>query len=330
MHRLTIHKAMTRYLASRLINAVIVVWAAFTVSFVLLYQLPSDPISIMLMGDSGSGGSVEASAAQRHALAERYGFDLSPPRQYAKLLWRAVHGDFGISMQSGRPVSAEIADALPPTLRLAGLSLAIALLLGVSIALAGCRRPDGGVRVVLLSLPPVAMAVPTFWIALMLLQVFAFRLSWLPGISTTGFTSLILPALTLSVPTSAVIAQTLAKGLDDTLAAPFVRQLRANGIPSRTIYLRHVLHNAAIPTLTVLGLIVGGTFAGAVVTETIFSRAGAGRLLQSAVDVQDLPVVQGLVMLMALAYAFVNLSVDLLYPFLDPRIRRAARHAAQV
>ncbi|MEK6418986.1 MAG: ABC transporter permease [Burkholderia gladioli] len=320
---------MPRYLASRLINAVIVVWAAFTVSFVLLYQLPSDPISIMLMGDAGSGGSGQASAAQRQALAQRYGFDLSPPRQYLKLLTHAARGDLGISMQSGRPVSAEIADALPPTLRLAGLSLALALVLGVSVALFGCRRPSGAIRSVLLSIPPVAMAVPTFWIALMLLQVFAFRLNWLPGISTTGFAALILPALTLSIPTSAVIAQTLSKGLDDTLAAPFVRQLRANGIPSRTIYLRHVLHNATIPTLTVLGLIVGGTFAGAVVTETIFSRAGAGRLLQSAVDVQDLPVVQGLVMLMAIAYAAVNLAVDLLYPLLDPRIRRATTHAPQ-
>ncbi|WP_394144466.1 ABC transporter permease [Burkholderia multivorans] len=320
---------MPRYLASRLLNAVIVVWAAFTVSFVLLYQLPSDPISIMLMGDAGGGGSAQASVAQRQALAERYGFDLSPPRQYLKLLSHAARGDLGISMQSGRPVSAEIADALPPTLRLAGLSLAFALVLGVTVALLGCRSPSGAIRTVLLSIPPVAMAVPTFWIALMLLQVFAFRLNWLPGISTTGFAALILPALTLSIPTSAVIAQTLSKGLDDTLSAPFVRQLRANGIPSRTIYLRHVLHNAMIPTLTVLGLIVGGTFAGAVVTETIFSRAGAGRLLQSAVDVQDLPVVQGLVMLMAIAYAVVNLAVDLLYPVLDPRIRRATSHATQ-
>lgn len=320
---------MARYFASRLVNAVIVVWAAFTVSFVLLYQLPSDPISIMLMGDSGSGGSAQASAAQRQALAERYGFDLSPPRQYAKLLLRAARGDLGISMQSGRPVSAEIADTLPPTLRLAGLGLAIALVLGVSVALLGCRQPHGVVRTALLSIPPVAMAVPTFWIALMLLQIFAFRLGWLPGVSTTGFASLILPALTLSVPSSAVIAQTLAKGLDEALAAPFVRQLRANGIPSRTIYLRHVLHNAVIPTLTVLGLIVGGAFAGAVVTETIFSRAGAGRLLQSAVDVQDLPVVQGLVVLMALAYALVNLAVDLLYPLLDPRIGRATTQAIQ-
>lgn len=320
---------MARYLLSRLFNAIVVVWAAFTVSFVLLYQLPSDPISIMLMGDSGGGGSAEASAAQRAALAERYGFNLSPPRQYASLLWRAAHGDLGVSMQSGRPVSTEIADALPPTLRLASLSFSMAIVFGVSIALVACKRRYGVIRTFLLSLPPVAMAVPTFWIALMLLQIFAFRLNWLPGISTTGFSALILPALTLSIPTSAVIAQTLAKGLDDALAAPFVRQLRANGISSRAIYLRHVLHNAAIPTLTVLGLIVGGMFAGAVVTETIFSRAGAGRLLQSAVDVQDLPVVQGLVVLMAFAYAVVNLLVDVLYPLLDPRIRRAVRRTAE-
>jgi peptide/nickel transport system permease protein len=169
------------------------------------------------------------------------------------------------------------------------------------------------------------MAIPTFWIGLMLLQVFAFRFALLPGISTLGFSALILPALTLAAPTSALIAQTLAKSLDEAESAPFVRQLRANGISNRVIYLKHVLHNAAIPTITVFGLLVGGIFSGAVVTETIFSRTGAGRLLQSAVDVQDLPVVQGLVMLMAVAYALANLTADLLYPLFDPRIRRPVR-----
>jgi len=317
---------MLRYCLSRVINAVVVVWAAFSISFLLLYLLPGDPISIMLMGESGNGaGGAAASAAQRLALAARYGFDLPPFQQYLLLLTKALHGDFGISMQSGKPVLAQIGEVLPETLKLSALSLAIALSAGVVLALLTSLRPAGRVRAMLLAIPSVSMSVPTFWIGLMLLQIFAFQLRLAPALGNSGFASLLLPSITLAVPTAALIAQTLSRSLDATLVAPFVTHLRAKGLPLRSLYLRHVLHNAAIPTITIIGLVVGSMFSGAVVTETVFSRAGAGRLLQGAVDVQDLPVVQGLVVLMAFAYAGINLVVDLIYPFIDPRIARGAR-----
>lgn len=316
---------MIRYLTSRFLNAVIVVWAAFSISFVILYLLPSDPISIMLSGEAGGGGgAADASQEQRAALEARYGFDRSSVSRYLLHLGRTATGDLGVSMQSGKPVLTEIGEALPETLKLAGLSLAIAFVVGSALALLASRHPSGLLRSVLLAIPPIAMAVPTFWIGLVLLQIFAFQLRILPALGGSGFQALILPAVTLSIPTAAVIAQTLAKSLDDALNAPFVRQLKAKGLPFRRVYLNHVLHNAAIPTVTVLGLIVAGIFSGAVVTETVFSRSGAGRLLQGAVDVQDIPVVQGLVLLMAVVYAAVNLAVDLVYPLIDPRIRRGA------
>ncbi len=315
---------MTFYILRRLLNAVLVIWTAFTISFVLLYLLPSDPVSLMLSSDTGGGGSALATSEQYAMLASRYGLDRSPIEQYGYLLAKASTGDLGISMQSGKTVISQIGEALPETLKLAALSLVIALTIGSALALVASYRQDGYLRAVLLALPPVSMAVPTFWIGLVLLQIFAFELRLVPSLGNRGFSSLIMPSLTLAIPAAATIAQTLSKGLDNASSQPFVRMLRAKGVPYRTIYLRHILHNASIPALTVVGLLVGNIFAGAVVTETVFSRIGIGRLLQNAVDVQDIPLVQGLVILTAAAYAIVNLFVDLVYPLIDPRIRRGA------
>lgn len=314
---------MASYFLRRLSNAALVIWAAFTLSYILLYLLPSDPISLMLSAESGGGGGVTAqSSDQYRALAQYHGFDRPPIEQYLYLLTKALHGDFGLSLQSGKTVAAQIGEVLPETLKLAGCSLVLALILGVAVAMAVSSRRDGVLRLVLLWLPPVSMAVPTFWVGLVLLQIFAFELRLLPSLGNRGFQSLILPSITLAIPAAATIAQTLSKGLDDAMALPYVNMLRAKGVPPFRIYFRHALPNALIPSLTVVALLVGNVFSGAVVTETVFSRSGAGRLLQTAVDVQDIPLVQGLVVLMAAAYALVNLAADLIYPLVDPRIRR--------
>lgn len=314
---------MTYYILRRIGNAALVVWAAFTLSYLLLYMLPSDPISLMLSAESGGGGGVTAGSSEQYrALAQYHGFDRPPFEQYLYLLAKAAHGDFGMSLQSGKTVTTQIGEVLPETLKLAGCSLVLALLLGASVALAASWRETGLLRRFLLWLPPVSMAIPTFWIGLVLLQIFAFELRLLPSLGNRGFQSLILPSITLAIPAAATIAQTLSKGLDDAMTLPYINMLRAKGVTPLRIYLMHALPNAMIPSLTVVALLVGNIFSGAVVTETVFSRSGAGRLLQTAVDVQDIPLVQGLVVLMAAAYAFVNLTADLIYPLVDPRIRR--------
>lgn len=313
------------YVLRRGLHAAIVVWAAFTLSFILLYALPGDPIAIMLGGE----GAGAASAAQRHALAAAYGYDQSTLARYFQLLNQAAHGDFGVSMQSGKPVATLILEALPETLKLAGVALLLAVTVGFALALAASARPSGKLRAILLALPPIAMAIPSFWTGLILLHIFAFRLHWLPAIGNQGGRSLILPGITIAIPAAAVIAQTLARSLDETFAQPFVSALKAKGLSFIRLYAVHVLHNAILPTLTVIGVIMGHVFSGAVVTETVFSRSGAGRLLQSAVSVQDIPVVQGLVVLAAVAFALINLAVDLSYPLLDPRMRRVRDVAAQ-
>ncbi|MFT4306331.1 MAG: ABC transporter permease, partial [Microbacterium sp.] len=312
---------MIGYIAKRVSYAVIVVWAAYTATFVLLYVLPADPVSIML---AGSEGSTSATAEERATLEAQFGFDKPVVVQYVVLLGRALTGDFGISVQSQAPVADEIAQALPQTVQLALLGIVFGLILGTGIAVAANLTRSRALGNLLFSVPPLVASVPPFLIALLILQVFSFELGLFPSRGNDGIGSLILPALTLGIAISATIAQLLAKGIHDSLSQPFVDVLRAKGLSRWGIQIGHVLKNAAIPTLTVLALLVGGIFSGAVVIETVFSRVGVGRLLQSAVETQDIPVVQALVILSAFAYAIVNLAVDLTYPLLDPRIRRVA------
>lgn len=306
-----------RYLVGRGWQALLVLWAAFTVSFLILYALPSDPVSIML---NQSGEQTTVNQQQVAALRAQYHLDEPLVVQYGIALWHAVQLDFGNSIQSGEPVSRALADALPKTAALALVSLGVALVVGVGLALAASLTRLRWLRDVLLGLPAIAVSLPTFWVGLLLLQWFSFGWHWFPAMGNQGLASLVLPTLTLAIPTSAVIAQVLARSLAATWRLPFVDALRAKGLSPLRVLLVHVLHNAVIPILSLSGVIVGSLLAGSVVTETVFSREGVGRLAQAAVSTQDIPVVQGVVVLAALIFIGVNLLVDLLYPLLDPRI----------
>jgi peptide/nickel transport system permease protein len=309
---------MRRYLARRLLQAVVVLWAAYTISFIVLYLLPSDPVSIMASGGQGEQNSVPA--AQLAALRHQYGFDKPVIVQYVDQLGRVLHGDLGRSVQTGQTVRSMIADALPQTLQLAGFALLLAILAGVGLAFGATFTRRRWLREVLLALPPVGVSLPSFWVGLMLVELLSFHWRLLPALGNSGFRALILPAVTMAIPTAAVIAQLLAKSLDRTLAEPYVEVARAKGLAPIAIHLRHAVRNALLPALTVAGMVIGHLFAGSVVVETVFSRNGVGRITATAVEFQDIPVVQGVVVLGAVAFVAVNLAVDLLYPLLDPRI----------
>ncbi len=315
---------MLWYIARRVGYALIVVWAAWTVTFILLYRLPSDPVSIMLHGAGGEVAS-RASATQRAALAHQYGFDRPVIVQYFLLLGRALRGDFGLSVQNHLPVAKLVGQALPSTVQIALLGLAFALLLGAGVAIAANYSRNRFLRGLLFAVPPLTASFPTFWVGLMLLEVFSFRLGWFPAVGNDGFRAAVLPAITLAIPAAASYAQVLSRGIEKTLREPFIDVVRAKGAQRARVHLVHAFRNAMIPALTLVGLTVGGIFAGAVVTETVFSRSGMGNLLQASVNSQDIPVVQILVLLSAVAFAIVNLAVDLVYPFIDPRIARPAR-----
>lgn len=312
---------MTRYLGRRLLQAVFVLWAAFTVTFGVLFLLPSDPVSIALDA-GGSGTYVDPAVAQ--ALRVRLGLDQPLWHQYLSSLWHALQGNLGTSVATGTPVTHSVLTALPKTLALAGTALGIAVVLGVGVALAATYTRSRLLSQVLLSLPPLGVSVPVFWVGLILLQVFSFRLGLFPAFGDSGGATLVLPAVALALPTSAVIGQVLATSLQSTWRQPFIETARSKGASRWRIHTRHALRIASIPALTLAGIVVGNLLAGSVVVETVFSRNGVGRLTQSAVSTQDLPVVQGLVVLAALVFVLVNLAVDLVYPLVDPRITRSA------
>ena len=303
----------------RLLQAVVVLWAAFTLSFVILYLLPGDAVLTKL---GSADGGVTASPEQIARARAEYGLDDPVLTQYGKRLLSALHGDFGRSIATGDDATHMVVSALPPTLAVTGLALLLAVFFGGGIAVLGTYTRFRALSQLLLSLPPLGISLPSFWVGLLLIQVFSFQLRLLPSLGSQGFQSLILPAITLALPTSAIIGQVLAKSLRTQLAEPYIEIARAKGASRARVHFGHALRNAAVPALTLVGVVAGNLVAGSVVTETVFSRDGVGRITSAAVTAQDVPVVQAVIVLAAFFFVAINLIVDLLYPLLDPRITR--------
>ncbi|GAA2181363.1 ABC transporter permease [Brooklawnia cerclae] len=310
---------MFRYIATRIGQGVFVLWAAYTVTFLILFLLPGDAAQVM-----AGGLDSETSAEQIEALRHEFGLDRPLYVQYVVALGKAVTLDFGDSFRDGRPAVELVGSVLPETLRLAALALPIAIVFGVALALGSVFSRRRWVRRFISSLPALGVAVPTFWVGLMLLQLFSFRLRAFPALGNEGFASLVLPAVTLAIPTGAIIAQLLSKSLRQTLGEPYIQIVRSKGAGRWRVNFGHALRNATLPTLTMLGILVGNLLAGATVSETVFSRVGIGRLTVTAVNDRDIPLVQVLVLFVAAVFVVVNLVVDLLYPLVDPRIRVSA------
>lgn len=316
---------MTAYVGGRIAQAVFVVWAAFTVTFVALRLLPGDPVELMLSKRSTGGAPTPLEIATVRA---ELGFDRPAVVQYLSALADMFHGDLGRSIQSGRTVSSSIAKSLPATVQLGLVALILSLVGGVSLALVANLGPSALRRQVLRSVPSVIIALPSFWVGLLLIQVFSLHWRIFPSLNATGPSGVVLPAVTLALPGIALIAQVLGKSLHSTLQEPYVDTIRAAGAGALRVLVAHGLRNAAIPAITVIGLLVGNLIGGAVVVETVFSRPGMGRDIGFAVTNQDLPMVQGAVVVASLAFVTVNLVVDLLYPILDPRMRSTSRLVA--
>ncbi|WP_328660867.1 ABC transporter permease [Nocardia salmonicida] len=313
---------MGRYVGSRVLQAVWVLWASFTISFLVLYALPSDPVSMAADG-AGLGTPVDKAAVAE--MQARYGLDKPLWEQYVTALGNAVTGDLGRSINTGQPVTEALGDSLPPTLGLAALALLFAVIGGTALAFAATYTRRPWLRNTLSALPPLGVSVPTFWTGLLLLQLFSFRLHWFPAFGGTGVRGTLLPALTLALPIGAVLAQVLAAGLEQTWRQPFTDVAVAKGASRWWVQRRHIARLASVPAFTIAGVLVGTMLAGSVVVESVFARAGVGRLTQTSVLNQDIPVVQGVVLLSALIFVGVNLAVDLLYPLLDPRITGSRR-----
>ncbi|HCT06017.1 ABC transporter permease [Pseudomonas sp. P7548] len=309
---------MTRYLIGRVGQAMLVLWGAYSITYFILYLLPGDTLSIML---SASGMEADALSVEDLAKARAYyGLDKGVFEQYFNLLLGALHGDFGQSLSLNRPVAELLAERLPQTLSLAGLAIVLSLVGGIGLAYLAAYVRWRPLKVALARLPSLGFSVPVFWMGLLLIQVFAFGLGWFPATGSRGFESLVLPAITLAIPSAAVYAQVLQRSFQGVWQESYITTAYAKGLSRAQVQARHGFKNAALPILTLIGLQVGNTVSGAVLVETIFARSGIGRLAQEAVLRQDIPVVLAIVAVSAAAFVLVNLLVDLLYPWLDPRI----------
>lgn len=316
---------MIRYLAGRVGQAAAVVWATFTLAFIILYLMPSDPAEIIasggLQGESGS----EASQQQLEELRAEMGLDQPAIVQYFTRLFAMATGDWGASYQTGLPVTDMLSTALPPTVAIAVLGLSIAIVVGMLLGFLATYTRFGPLRQLLYSLPSIGASIPTFWSALVLIQLFSFSLRMFPAFGNNGFSSTVLPAIALAIPVSAMIAQVFGKSLRTVMAEPYLDTARAKGASRMASMLRHAVRNALLPVLTMVGMIFGALLSGAVVIETVFGRQGFGRLTVDAVNTQDIPVVMGVVVFSAIVFVAATLIVDLLYPLLDPRIRQSLR-----
>lgn len=305
---------MMHYLGRRLVGAIPVLWGVATLVFVLMRLLPGDPATLML---SEGGGSATAVTELRAAL----GLDESLWVQYQRYLFRLIRGDLGTSLFTHRPVVVTIAEQLPSTIELALAAMGVAIVVGGSLGLLAALRKGTWVDALVTGLSVVGVSLPIYWSALLLIWVLSIWLGWLPATGQGGLAHLMMPALVLGFASSGVIARLVRASLLEVLSQDFMVTARAKGLGEGVLLLRHALKNALIPVTTVIGLQFGFLLSGTVVTETIFSRQGIGRLLVQAILWKDFPLVQGIVLLAALVYTMMNLAVDIVYALLDPRIR---------
>jgi peptide/nickel transport system permease protein len=304
---------VARYLLGRLLDGLVAILGVVTIVFVVS-RLLGDPTVLLL--------PVGASEAQLAELRAGLGLDRPIWEQYLSYLGGVVQGDFGQSFQFMRPALQVVLERMPATMALAFSALGIGILFGaVAGSLAALYRGTV-VEAAVMVLALLGQATPVFWLGLLLILLFAVELGLVPTGGYDGPSSLILPALTLGTFTTASIARLLRSGMLDVLRDDHVRTARAKGLMPRTVFLWHVARNSLIPVVTMTGILAGELLGGSVVTETVFSWPGVGRLIVQAMEAKDFPVVQAGVMVIATTFVVINLFVDLLYGILDPRIRR--------
>jgi ABC-type dipeptide/oligopeptide/nickel transport system permease component len=304
---------MIRYISIRLLFALPALWLILTMVFLLAHIVPGDPVAQML----GEGARAEDLTQLRHAL----GLDLPLPVQYGRYLAGVLHGNLGESFRFQRPVLKVVAEHYPATLELAVVALLICALIGIPAGVLAAHkrgeRTDHAVGVLTL----FGLSVPNFALGPVLILLFSVALGWLPVSGRGGVAHLILPAFTLGAALAAILTRMVRTSVIEELSADYVRTARSKGVSESGVLFRHALRNALIPILTILGLQFGTLLAGTIVTESIFSWPGIGRLAVQAIGARDYPLLQGCILLIAVSYVVVNLLTDLVYALVDPRVR---------
>lgn len=312
---------MIGYILRRLLQLIPVLLLASIGIWAMIYAVPGGPVG-MLVGENATPEQVAAARAQ-------LGLDRPVLVQYLDWLGRALQGDFGYSLHSRVPVMELIGQRLPATLQLAAAATVVSLAVGVPVAIISAMYPGSWIDRSLSAWNALALGVPTFWLGILLILLFAVHLRWLPSASAHvpfwsdplgALRNLALPAVTLGLYVSGILARFLRASLVSELRSDYVRTARAKGLPERQILLGHVLRNALLPFITIVGLSLTNFIGGAVVTEAVFTFPGLARLLITAISQRDYPLIQGCIVVILVLYVLVSLIVDILYAYADPRI----------
>ena len=304
---------MYRFILKRLLMLIPVLLGVSFIVYTILSFTPGDPVQMML----GDNYSEESYAAMQ----EELGLDDPFLVQYGRFIINAVHGDFGTSYSTGNPVAAEIAARLPNTILLSACAMLFAILIGIPLGVISATHQYSAVDNISMVGALFGVSMPNFWLGLMLIVIFAAGLGWFPSSNFETWGALVLPAVTLSANSLAMITRMTRSSMLETIRQDYIRTARAKGLKESVITIRHALRNAMIPIVTTVGLQFGFSLGGAVLVETVFSWPGIGRLLVDSINEWDFPMILGCVITFAFCFSIINLVVDLLYVVIDPRIR---------
>ncbi|HEU5410455.1 MAG TPA: nickel ABC transporter permease [Candidatus Acidoferrales bacterium] len=304
---------MTRYISLRLAYSLPALWLIFTMVFALAHLVPGDPVQQML----GEGATQSDVTQLRHAL----GLDKPLGAQYVNYLAGVTHANLGESFRFQQPVAKVVLEHYPATLELAFAALIVCCAIGIPAGILAAQKRATTADHAVGFFTLLGLSVPNFALGPLLILIFSVLIGWLPVSGRGGLSHLILPAVTLGAALAAILTRMVRTSVLEQLSSDYVRTARAKGLSERAVLLRHAFRNALIPILTILGLQFGTLLAGTIVTETIFSWPGIGRLAVQAIEARDYPLLQGCILLIAVSYVIVNLLTDLVYAFADPRVR---------
>jgi peptide/nickel transport system permease protein len=306
---------MGSYLVRRILTGLLVLLGVSIFTFSMLHLVPGDPVTAVM-------GRQAISREEAEELRERLGLNDPLPVQYWNYISRALQGDLGESIRTNRPVAEMIGEQLPSTIQLTLAAMPLAIIIGGGLGLLAALRRGTWVDTLSMGIAISGISIPSFWLGILLILIFAVTLDWLPSVAPSNdLRGLILPAVTLAVAEGAVIARVTRASMLDVLDQQYVMTARGKGLSERRVILIHALPNALIPVITIIGLQLGFLLVGAIVVETIFARQGFGRLTITAINSRDFPLVQGIVLVTATIYVFINTTTDLAYGILNPRIR---------
>lgn len=306
---------MSSYLLRRLFMSLLVLLGVSILTFLMIHLVPGDPVVAM-------AGRQAVSAETIEELREELGLNDPLPVQYWNYVSQVVQGDLGQSIRSKRPVTEAIAEQLPSTIQLTFTAIIIASVLGIGMGILAAINRNTWFDTLTMTVAISGVSIPHFWLGLLLVLLFSVKLGWLPAVAPSDDPlGLILPAITLAAGEAAVITRLVRVSMIDVMDKGYLLAARAKGVRENRVILHHALRNALIPVITVIGLQVGFMLAGSIVVESIFARQGLGRLAITAINNRDLPLIQGVVLVTASIYVLVNTLTDVLYVFLDPRIR---------